>query len=180
VKRNFGISTNPPEGVCHGRKPKDDLSFDLVSDLLSYDPETGIFKWKQTRCGKAKAGGVAGKTKRSGYRSIMINGRAYFAHRLAWLLTTGRWPAADIDHIDGNPSNNRFFNLREATRSQNNWNTKRVGVTKTPRGKFKSRIYVNNVAIALGDHPTFELARAAYLAAKEKYHGEFSPRDVEK
>lgn len=46
-------------------------------------------------------------------------------HRLAWFYVHGRWPTADIDHINGNRDDNRLCNLREATRQQNIQNSKR-------------------------------------------------------
>lgn len=160
-------------------KPLDDLSFEFVANRLGYDPETGVLTWKvHLRGGSAKVGNVAGKTSVDGYRIIKINQRQYPAHRLAWLLTTGRWPVADIDHIDGNKSNNRLSNLREASRSQNNWNTIPVrGYSWDQESrKFKSKICVDRRCIFLGRFDSEDAARSAYHAAKERYHGEFWSR----
>lgn len=87
--------------------------------ILNYDPETGEFNWLVKPRNRASIGGVAGHLRKNGYREISIKGKKYYAHRLAWLYMTGSWPKEHIDHINGNPSDNRFCNLREATRSQN-------------------------------------------------------------
>lgn len=94
-------------------------------ELLEYDARTGIFTWKKSMGGMAKAGSVAGATDSKGYRQIRVNGRLYLAHRLAWLAVHGEFPALHLDHIDRNPMNNAINNLRECTHAQNHQN---VGV----------------------------------------------------
>ena len=53
----------------------------------------------------------------------MIDGKAYKGQRLAWLLHTGKWPKKQIDHINRVRDDNRFENLREATKSENQINS---------------------------------------------------------
>ena len=164
-----------------------DISIERVRELLNYCPETGIFTRAITtgyRCCH-KAGDVVGTTRREGYVFVGIQCRQYAAHRLAWVIMHGRWPDADIDHIDGNKSNNRFVNLREATRSENNQNisvsrkhneTKLLGVSfRKDTKKFQARIYVYGKAIKLGCFATAEEASSAYIAAKSKLHP-FAPK----
>jgi len=96
---------------------------DLVRELLSYCPETGVFKWKVTLSNRAKAGEKAGAPNTKGYVSIKINGRQYKAHRLAWFYVHGEDPGDhEIDHKDLSKGNNCIGNLRLATRKQNNEN----------------------------------------------------------
>lgn len=96
---------------------------DLVRELLSYCPETGVFKWKVTLSNRAKAGEKAGAPNTKGYVSIKINGRQYKAHRLAWFYVHGEDPGDhEIDHKDLRKGNNCIGNLRLATRKQNNEN----------------------------------------------------------
>lgn len=89
----------------------------------------------------------------------------------------GREPAGEIDHINGDPSDNRIVNLREATRAQNCANVKGTGVRfEEKRGKWLARICVNYRQINLGRYATREEASAAYEAAKVKHRGEFARR----
>jgi hypothetical protein len=89
----------------------------------------------------------------------------------------------DIDHIDGNSSNNRIENLRGVTGSQNQWNRKKsVNNTSGIKGinwdkqksKWVSRVMVNYKSIFLGRFDTLEEATVAVENAREKYHGEFA------
>ena len=104
------------------------LTSELLRTLIDYDDSSGQFTWKaRSGCSRADkifnskhAGKIAGCADRRGYCYIRIRQFGMFsAHRLAWLHVSGSWPKDEIDHEDGNPSNNAFVNLREATRSQN-------------------------------------------------------------
>lgn len=92
-----------------------------IKEILHYDPETGIFRWRYSVARMIKPWSVAG-TSLNGYRKISINNRLYYVHRLAWIYMTGKWPKDQIDHIDGQKFNNSWSNLREATNKQNNEN----------------------------------------------------------
>ena len=94
------------------------LSRQEVLNLLSYDPMSGEFRWRVSR-GKAREGAVAGTRDDYGYTVIRIGGVGYKAHRLAWLVTYGVWPANLLDHLDRVRHNNRISNLREATAHEN-------------------------------------------------------------
>jgi len=97
-----------------------------LRDILWYDPETGVFIWLRPPKHNSKLlGKPAGNTRPDGYTTIRINGEAYYAHRLAFLYMTGQWPEPETDHIDRNPFNDRWSNLREATSSLNKYNQER-------------------------------------------------------
>lgn len=128
-----------------------------------------------------RGGKVAGNTNHAGYVRIGLGGaksNSYMAHRLAWLYMTGEWPVADIDHINGKRSDNRWVNLRSVSRSVNlqnqrvarsNNNTGLLGVTRT-RGGFGAQIAAYGEQRWIGTFQTPEAAHAAYIAAKRVLH----------
>ncbi len=94
-----------------------------LTELLDYDPATGVLTWKVTR-GRAVAGARAGSGRRGhAYRVVSIDHTLYAEHRLAYALYHGTdpWPA-EVDHWDQDPLNNRITNLRVATLAQQNAN----------------------------------------------------------
>lgn len=100
-----------------GRPP---LTQARLKELLHYNPETGVFTWRIPRnCNNATAGSSAGSADQLGYVKIRVDRRLYKAHRLAFLYMLGEFPPDEVDHIDRDPSNNRWENLRSATRSEN-------------------------------------------------------------
>lgn len=154
-----------------------------VRRLLSYDPESGVFT-RLVSTGGAAAGSVAGYVAVRGNRSISVNKKRFAEHRLAWFFMTGEWPKNEIDHIDGNPLNNRFSNLREATSSQNKQNRHKarsdnkhglIGAYKhcvSAKGvtRWRARIQVDGVVKHIGLFDSAELAQAAYIEAKRQLH----------
>ncbi len=158
------------------------LTAERLRELLEYNSETGVFRWKVNKGRKFKAGMIAGNINH-GYRVIEIDGKLYGAHRLAWLHAHGRWPAREIDHINRIKDDNRIANLREATRAQNRAN---CGATKNNtagvrgvfkrRFKFRAQIACAGRSYYLGDFSTVEEAWAAYLGASTILFGEFTYR----
>lgn len=155
-----------------------------VRELLDYDPETGVFTWRDHRSSRVRAGDVAGHVGRNGYRRIKIGGVHYLAHRLAWLYMTGGWPPEEVDHRNGCKDDNRFDNLRCASSSQNKWNkganiTNPLGlrgVTHVKRGlskPYRAVIKVGEQSRHLGYFETAEEAHEAYLAEAIRHHGDF-------
>lgn len=160
-----------------------EIPVDQISNLLSYDPETGLLTWKVKR-GASRVGKVAGFHKCRGYIAVRVMGVIYHAHRVAWALYNNESPPTDreIDHIDGDKSNNRIANLRLATSRQNKYNvgisaqntSGAKGVTyRKNRGKWQAQISVDNACVYLGSYNSFDDAVAARKAAEEKYCGEF-------
>lgn len=166
---------------------KDNITPERLRDLLDYEPETGIFRWK-VATGRTRPGKIAGTQNSDGYISICIDRYPYRAHRLAWAWVTGLWPAEDIDHINGQRSDNRFANLREATHWQNMHNMgarKRkdpslpTGVT-LKHGRYHARIRVDGQVMLLGSYETKDEASAAYQDAAKLYAGDFARQQAMK
>jgi len=154
-----------------------------LRELFSYNPNTGNFIRLVGRSGpNARAGDIAGCDNGQGYVRIYVDGKAYKAHRLAWMYTHGEWPN-HIDHVNGIRSDNRIENLRSVVRSQNNMNkglyknstSGLKGASFNERsGKWKSQIQVSGKKMGLGYFQTKEEAHQAYLEVSRKFHGEYA------
>lgn len=150
------------------------LNASKLRELITYEPATGRFFWLKPTARCCKVGDIAGYTVNShGYVRININGRSYGAHRLAFLIMTGEWPTYEVDHIDGDPSNNRWMNLREATRAQNNQNRRNAGVGRC-NGKWRAYIKVYGIQRHIGMFDTEEEAIAAYRTVARQAFGEYA------
>lgn len=151
-------------------------SQERLKELLDYDPETGVFTYKVRVARRVKIGDEAGYVNTVGYRIMSIDGRKYAGHRMAWIYKYGEDPIGlDIDHKDGDRTNNRIDNLRLATRSQNTTHRKKVkGIRSRCPGKWEARIKVNGKEIQLGNFTCPWHAYAAYWDARYKYFGEFA------
>lgn len=151
-----------------------EINIDEASSNLNYCPLTGILKWRNypnKKCGTAH---------REGYINIMLNGKQYAAHRLAWALHFGRNPDGEIDHVNMIKDDNRIENLRDVTRSLNQQNRTKcrkdnscglLGVCLVKKsGKFSAEIRFNGNRLKLGHHDTPQQAHQAYLEAKRRLH----------
>lgn len=156
------------------------LTAERLRDLFHYDQNTGIFTRKISWV-KSKIGQQVGTLHSKGYVSIRIGGRKdskhYFAHRLAWLHLHGAWPVGQIDHINGNRSDNRICNLRDVTQSENMLNQHRaqrdnrhghMGVTESKGAfKYKSGMTFQGRRLSFGYYQSPEDAHAVYARAKK-------------
>jgi hypothetical protein len=159
------------------------LTRERVIEILDYDPETGIFRWKMPVSRRVRIGERAGSRNQKGYRQIRINRRFYVAHRLAWLVVHGKWPVHQLDHINRQTDDNRIANLREATQTQNKANSriyknnssgyKGVAWNKTV-GKWAAYIRSGGARTHLGYFASPEEAHRAYSAAAPAVFGEFA------
>ena len=156
------------------------LTAENLRGVLDYDPSSGVFRWRGT--GRGRKHEVAGcRRRRDGRLVIYVEGSRYLANRLAWLWMTGEWPRVGVDHRDGDPTNDRWGNLRLATQSENNRNARTPRHNTTGfkgayrcRGKFRAAITVNDRTVHLGVFDTAEEAHAAYCAAAVQHGGEFA------
>lgn len=163
-----------------------------LRQLLEYTPETGKLFWKMRTTGQCKDERArkifntqfAGKeafTCRMGSKHLQgrINREAYLAHRVIWALVKGAWPAGQIDHINGNPIDNRMENLREVAGPENQRNMKRCSVNtsgatgvdwSSARGKWRARaVGPDGADVHLGRFVHFEDAVAARKAAEQRF-----------
>ena len=167
-----------------------------LNELLSYDSETGNLFWKerapkwfkptparssehQANWWNARFAGKQAITaiNSGGYKTGAIFSHPVRAHRIIWMMVFGTEPEF-LDHIDGNPANNRIHNLRAVTASENVQNrclnlagteTGVMGVTMSKCGRFTARIGHNGEAIHLGNFATLEEAASARRAASTKF-----------
>jgi hypothetical protein len=140
------------------------------------------FYYKDGSLYRIKTGKIAGTVRKDGYVQIKLNYKFYLAHRLIYLFHFNELPKF-IDHIDGNPQNNRIENLREVNKSQNGQNAKKwknntsgvkgVDFVKK-RNKWRVRIQFNGVAKHIGLFDDLELAELASQEARDKYHGQYA------
>lgn len=176
---------------------------ETLRKLLRYDPATGKLYWKHRgveffQDGKysasracltwnAKHEGAEALTapKDDGYLHGNIFRKRHRAHRVIWAMQVGEWPQREIDHINGNPSDNRMENLRLATGVENSRNQgllsantsgyKNVSYLKRKRkGKWLARMHIGGGKIWQREFVDKEDAARAARDAREKFHGEFA------
>ncbi len=152
-------------------------------EIFHYDPDSGNLI-RRVDCGWRrcwKAGEIVGGLNAAGYVMIWADGGRYYAHRIIWLWMTGTWPV-EIDHVDLDRANNRWANLRHASRANNMANIRRFSSNKSGfKGvhwhkacrKWCAQTSSNGVMFHLGVFETIADAKAAYELATKKHHGEF-------
>lgn len=151
------------------------LDLSAYVDRVSYDPDTGVFISTIT-------GRHIGSKDRHGYLRFCFNGRSVGAHRLAWRIVHGRDPDGEIDHLNGDPSDNRIANLRVADRSGQMQNAKTPSTnTSGYRGvswcaykkKWRAQLWKDQKNYKLGWFDSPIEAHQAYLKAKSSLHEYF-------
>jgi hypothetical protein len=151
-----------------------ELTPEELRKIFIYDEATGKLFWRE----------AAGSDDSHGYSRIKVRGRSYRAHRIAWAIKYGVWPAGIIDHVDGDRKNNAVSNLREATHSANARNKNghaRSGLkgvyqeTRGTRRVFWSSITSNGQTTHLGSFDCPAAASFAYQIASEIHHQRFAP-----
>lgn len=173
---------------------------DLLRRLLSYDAHTGMLFWKPRdefmfSPGNTSSAAVckvwniryANKeaftaSNKDGYKVGAIGDKIYRAHRIAWAIHYGEWPIDMLDHINGDRSDNRIINLRNASNSDNQHNRKpTLGASKLKgvswdksRKLWTAKIHFGGRTKNLGRFESEERAHQAYCEAANVHFGEFS------
>jgi hypothetical protein len=182
-------------------RDKDIISPHTLREILDYDPLTGVMRWRYRSPETFKYGGrilehkansfnsrflgvVAFATKeRKGYMTGAINGKRFKAHRVAWAIHHGEWPKDKIDHVNGDKSDNRIENLREADNPQNGFNRgKNSNNTSGYKGvcwhkasnTWVAKIKAHGKWYHLGYFDDPEIAHEAYVSKSKELHGRFS------
>ena len=146
--------------------------------IFHYDDFTGKLHW--VKASKTTKAGDSVKTiNKKGYVQFGHKGKCYLAHRIIWAIVYGEYPKHYIDHIDGNPSNNKLDNLRDATSAINQQNFRKaskrsktglLGVSSARPGKYFASIRANGKYYYLGWYSDPQEAHEAYLKAKRVLH----------
>lgn len=157
-----------------------------IEDLKRHfdcDPDAGTVLWKKPTHHLIKAGDVAGTVEKRGYRIIHFKKKAIKAHRLIWAFSHGYFPDGEIDHIDGNPSNNKISNLRVVDRSKNQMNqglqkNNKSGIKGVHfcngKGKWVAKINCDKNRLHLGCFDSIEEAAEKRFEAEKVFHGQYA------
>lgn len=160
-------------------------SLKSIDKYISYNPESGEFFWLQDKA-RATKGSPAGCPDDLGYLKIQFNGKKIKGHRLAYILMGEEVPDV-VDHIDGDPSNNKWDNLRGCTTAENQWNSKLSKINTSgfkgvsyfkPRGTWIARLTVDKKRTTIGYYKTPEEANEALIKYREEQHGSFCNHGV--
>lgn len=165
------------------------MNRELLWGILDYDLVTGIWTWRYRPTGSAQwnghfAGKIAGGIdKIERYWRIRIDGTLYHAHRLAFVYVEDRWPDDEVDHVNLDRSDCSWWNLREATHSQNGCNKKQKSTNTSGfkgvwfhngGGGWVAELHVNKKRYRKFSFATAEAAAEAYAEMAKKHHGEFA------
>lgn len=167
---------------------------EYLRSIIDYDPCTGVLTWRARprelfttsrsyKIWNARFCGRQAGYSSNGYIQVRIGKSIHLAHRVAWAYMTGAWPEKQLDHIDGDKSNNMFANLREATNSENGYNRERYSNnTSGVKGvcwdksvsKWKAQIKAENACVYSKYFDDIDSASKAIVEERRKFHGQFA------
>ena len=158
------------------------LNPDALKEVFAYDPETGILSWRKP-WGKRPLGARAGTQRPDGYWVVNYKSEMFFVHRVAYAIHHGDITLGHIDHINGDRQDNRLENLREVTRSENQFNKAMCsnntsgfrGVNWHKNSKsWVVRVCTKGKTKILGYFKDLELAGLVADEARNLYHGKYA------
>lgn len=156
---------------------KHDICIERLRELFCIDEAGNLVRLNSTKM--SKAGSIAGYKRKDGRLEVYVDRQRFFVHRIIFALANGTWPIEQIDHINGNPSDNRPENLRHCSNTENQQNVSLrkdstsglIGVSfSKATNKWKAEIKSDGDTIYLGVFKSKYDAHAAYLQAKSTYH----------
>jgi hypothetical protein len=159
------------------------ITQERLKEVLDYNIDTGMFTWKEEHNPKIRDHLMAGTTRKDGYVLIGIDKKRYYSHRLAWLYITGK-NGNIIDHVDMNPSNNSFNNLRNTTMTGNSRNRQKPrsdnqSSSDTPgvafnknNNSWRVRIKLNKKTIEGGSYKDYSVAKLVCLSLRREHFKE--------
>jgi hypothetical protein len=157
------------------------ITKEILHEYVKYDFETGIFTWKKKSGDKCVIGGIVGGVQPQGYIQMQICGHNLRGHQAAWLYVYGYYPK-QIDHKNRIKTDNRIYNLREVTSTQNLFN---IGIKKdnttgvknvhwcNSKKRFIAKLKIKNKTNYIGSFINIEDAKLAIIYARNKLHGEY-------
>lgn len=166
-----------------GKKEGVKISRERLMQVLDYSPDTGVFTWINGNSRNVNQGDIAGYKNSRGYIKIRVGSRLFFAHRLAWIYVYGEdIDGHEIDHINGDKSDNRICNLRISSHQQNMFNMKKKSTNKSGvKGvhfdkrcnKWRAQTSINKKRVHIGLFDTIESAEKAISEFMVVNHKEF-------
>lgn len=154
------------------------LTAENVRQIFDYDPATGELTKKAYPGMRLRRGSTATSIRLDGYLSVSVMRKHHYAHRVVWLWMTGMWPENFIDHIDGKKDNNRWANLRSATKVQNGQNQREAHSNSQTgllgahpyKDRFRCTTSIHGRKKHIGYFMTAEEAHRAYIEFKRIHH----------
>ena len=151
---------------------------------LRYEPDTGFFFWRRKSTSR-KMGVPIGTPDGCGYLQIRFAGKMRKLHKLAWFYVKREWPKDCLDHINCVKSDNRFENLREASRAENAANRNiatgsfvgEVGIYLHRDSKFQARL-MHRGKVYTKLCATLNEAREWRIVKEQELFGDFAPLRV--
>jgi hypothetical protein len=159
------------------------MSAELARELFIYEPDTGLLRWRVRVHQRGPVGSVAGTLTKNGYTRLMYKQSSYLAHCVIWAIQTGSWPEQQIDHRNRVRTDNRWDNLRAATRSQNARNCRISGHNTSgvkgvhfvrSEGKWQASARIGGKVHYFGQHKTLEEAATARRNGVQGIYGDFA------
>nr|DAF31792.1 MAG TPA: endonuclease [Caudoviricetes sp.] len=154
-----------------------------IMEYLEYDPETGLFTAIKSHGTLWRSGKLVGHKNQEGYITITLLGKIRKAHRLAWIYVYGEdIDGYEIDHVNGDKSDNRICNLRISSHQQNMFNMKKKSTNKSGvKGvhfdkrcnKWRAQTSINRKRVHIGLFNTIEAAEKAVREFMVDNHKEF-------